>query len=303
MRLLTLVAVCTILVASICARAVAQDSAAPVTGTHGLRSNQIPTEVSAMSDSSAMSADRKHVLCWLEIKCTDFAAMKAFYGSVFGWKFQPFMDGYEIYTTPAGLMGGFSSMGLEQWDKPTAIPFIYVPDVEAALQSVDAAGGKRMFGPEAVGEDGKIGIFADPSGTIYGFADMWMPVTYSPDPLGKNGGDQPVGGSICAIEMYGGDFTATRPFFVGQFGWNLSADPAMPEYMSFNPGTGTTGVFQSHTPQAPSMVYIWSDNLEATIEAVKANGGTLIDVFEAPGMPRFAYFTDPNGNTMGLMGK
>lgn len=46
--------------------------------------------------------------------------------------------------------------------------YIAVDDVEAALQKVEALGGKRMMGPDKVPNGPEIGLFEDPQGHIVG---------------------------------------------------------------------------------------------------------------------------------------
>jgi predicted enzyme related to lactoylglutathione lyase len=47
-------------------------------------------------------------------------------------------------------------------------------------------------------------------------------------------------------------------------------------------------------------VFLYSDNLDATLSAVRAAGGTVVeDPYEFPGGRRF-HFTDPSGNELGV---
>jgi predicted enzyme related to lactoylglutathione lyase len=52
--------------------------------------------------------------------------------------------------------------------------YVAVPDVEAALQKVEAAGGTRMMGPEKVMDDTEIGLFTDPEGHVVGLVNPQM---------------------------------------------------------------------------------------------------------------------------------
>jgi uncharacterized protein len=257
--------------------------------------------VPVIAKEEAMDSNPVHSICWLEFNTKQLDSAQQFFTQVFGWKCEPFMEGYLVFTTPDGQMGGFSSRAPEG-TQPT-LAFIYVPEILAALAGIEAAGGVKVFGPEKVGETGgQIAFFKDPAGTIYGLADMQMPVEFSPDPFGMTGGDAPRHNSLCAIELYASDFAVTREFFGSQFGWQCTE--TMPQYMALNPGAGIAGTFQSHTPDGRAMAYIWSDDLDATVQAAKDAGAALIgDVFAAPGMPRFAYFTAPGGIVFGVIGK
>jgi hypothetical protein len=254
----------------------------------------------AAAPEEAVSALHPHNLCWIEFGTKELQAAKDFFSKVFGWKFEPFGEGYEIFTPPAGLMGGFSSRAPEGTQR--TLPFIYAPDVNAALVGIEAAGGVKIFGPERIPDAGHIAFFTDPAGTIYGLADMYMTVEHSPDPFGMNGGDKPQNFTICSIELFGGDFAQTSGFFGSQFAWSFRE--TMPHYMSFNPGSGVSGVYQNHTPGTKALAYIWADDLDSAVQAVKDNGGKLMgDVINVGWMGRFAYFTAPGGIEMGLIGK
>ncbi len=255
---------------------------------------------SASAQVEGMEQAQVHNICWLEFCTPDLAAAKQFFGDVFGWQTEAFMDGYEVFTTPGRQLGGFSSRAPEGMQQ--TIPYIYVADLAAALAGIEAAGGKTVFGPAQVGEDGQVAMFTDPAGTLYGLADRQSPLEFSPDPFKMYGGDSPRHNSFCTIEMFGGDFTATQRFFNGQFGWICTE--TMPQYMAFNPGAGVSGVFQSHTPAIKGMAYLWSDDLDATVALAKAQGAMLIgDILVADHMPRFAYLTAPGGIVVGIIGK
>ena len=96
-------------------------------------------------------------LNYVELAVTDIAKAKAFYEQAFGWKLTAFGPDY------AGTTTGDVDIGL-QADKAEApkapLAIVETKDLEAALKSVTAAGGK-ITKP----------IFAFPSGRRFHFTD------------------------------------------------------------------------------------------------------------------------------------
>jgi uncharacterized protein len=96
-------------------------------------------------------------LNYVELPARDIASMKAFYASAFQWSFTDFGPDY------AATMGEHSDLGFNgAEDDRTAAPLavIEVPDLEAALASVTAAGGAIT-----------VPIFGFPGGRRFHFRD------------------------------------------------------------------------------------------------------------------------------------
>lgn len=230
---------------------------------------------------------------WIE-----FAANRetgnAFFSTVFGWQFEPYMDGYDIYAVPAGVGGGYRNAG--EGDIPVLV-FIVVADIDASIAALQAEGGELLLAKEPVGE-GSIAVVTDCSGNPLGLTDLTTPLDYHPDPFGDPALLVP--NAFCGIEIYGGDLETARGFYSRHFGWSME-EPAG-EYMGFGAPAGVGGVFQSHSPQAAYVMYIWVEDVDPVLEAVAANGGSVLgEPGRAEGSPVFAYFNDPGGIMFGLM--
>ena len=65
--------------------------------------------------------------------------VKAFYGQVFDWEFQDWGDHY-VDTASSGLGAGFNAEAADAPRQPLAV--ILATNLEAALQAVQAAGGR-----------------------------------------------------------------------------------------------------------------------------------------------------------------
>ena len=109
-----------------------------------------------------------------EVIGKDGDRLQAYYSELFGWRIESDNEmGYGIVqregnTNPDGIgIGGGVGRGPEGYDGHVTF-YVEVPDVEAALAKAEELGGSRMMGPEEMGPDLVIGMFADPEGHVVG---------------------------------------------------------------------------------------------------------------------------------------
>jgi len=110
-----------------------------------------------------------------EIIGADPAALREYYGDLFGWEFtvgdatteKVSQPGAYGFAAGAGINGG---VGGGAGHRPAVLFYVNVPDVEAALAKAEAAGGRRLLGPEPATGDFTVGRFADPEGNVVGVA-------------------------------------------------------------------------------------------------------------------------------------
>ena len=81
-------------------------------------------------------------------------------------------------------------------------------------------------------------------------------------------------GRIDYVEFPGGDLIATKRFYELAFGWAFT--DYGPTYAAFD--EGIEGGLQADTDGAPAapLPVLYSDELEATLEAVQTAGGTIL---------------------------
>ena len=108
-------------------------------------------------------------------------------------------------------------------------------------------------------------------------------------------------GKICYIEMPATDVERSADFYSKVFGWNARrrGDGAT----AFDDTTGAvSGAWvRGVPPQQPGfVVYIMCDSVSATLDAVSANGGTVVQPVGANPGEITARFRDPAGNIVGL---
>jgi predicted enzyme related to lactoylglutathione lyase len=109
-------------------------------------------------------------------------------------------------------------------------------------------------------------------------------------------------GKVCYIEMPAIDIWRSAEFYGAVFGWHIRqrGDGAT----AFDDTTGeVSGTWVHGRPPSVEpglLVYIMVDNVEATIEAVIAQGGEIVQPVGGDAPEITARFRDPGGNVIGL---
>lgn len=110
---------------------------------------------------------------------------------------------------------------------------------------------------------------------------------------------------IVHIEFSATDHRAAARFYAEVFDWVTQEYPDM-KYTTFEGPEGSTGGgFNNVSEDYPAgtvLVYINTDDVNATLEKVEAAGGkTIVPKFEISGVGHSAIFTDPTGNWVALL--
>lgn len=119
-----------------------------------------------------------------EIEGKDGDALRSFYSDMFGWEIDTsVMPQYGMVPREgntnaegigiAGAVSDIPERPSTTWrgsarDQGKITVYVEVPDVERALAHAESLGGKRMLGPDEVGQGVVIGKFADPEGLLVG---------------------------------------------------------------------------------------------------------------------------------------
>jgi predicted enzyme related to lactoylglutathione lyase len=109
-------------------------------------------------------------------------------------------------------------------------------------------------------------------------------------------------GKICYLEIPATDVRRSADFYAKVFGWQLRerGDGAL----AFDDGVGqVSGTWVRGRPPSPQpglLIYIMVDSVAATIEAVLAHGGQLVQPIGGDAPEITARFCDPGGNVLGL---
>jgi predicted enzyme related to lactoylglutathione lyase len=103
-------------------------------------------------------------ICSVEMYSNDHTVTARFFNELFEWGTRETMPQYLGFDPGGGIGGVFQS----HTPLLPAVAYIYVPDVPAALQQIEAAGGKRTADPMSAPGMGTFGYFTDPSRTQMG---------------------------------------------------------------------------------------------------------------------------------------
>ena len=109
-------------------------------------------------------------------------------------------------------------------------------------------------------------------------------------------------GKICYLEMPATDIARSADFYRRAFGWNIRkrGDGAT----AFDDTTGeVSGAWVLGRPPAAQpglLFYIMVDSVAATLDAIVAAGGQIVQPLGADAPEITARFRDPGGNVIGL---
>ena len=112
---------------------------------------------------------------------------------------------------------------------------------------------------------------------------------------------------ICWIELTTDNQDAAKGFYGELFGWTYEESPMEQggEYAMFQPQAGGPGggIMTRPKPEMPTawMPYVAVDDLDASVDRVKALGGTVhMGPTPVADFGAFAVIADPSGGVMGL---
>jgi len=103
-----------------------------------------------------------------EVGAVDAERARRFYADLFDWDIRVDPSGYGLVDTgsPVGIAGGLLPAPA---GRPTWVTFyVSVEDLGKALVRVQELGGRRLMGPQPIGEDMAFAMFTDPDGNVVG---------------------------------------------------------------------------------------------------------------------------------------
>jgi uncharacterized protein len=109
-------------------------------------------------------------------------------------------------------------------------------------------------------------------------------------------------GKICYLEIPTTDVARSVAFYQAVFGWQTRrrGDGAT----AFDDAVGeVSGAWVTGRPASPNpglLLYVMVDSIAATVEAVLAHGGRIVQPMDANAPELIARFADPDGNVLGL---
>jgi len=236
--------------------------------------------------------------CWADLGTPDIDAAAAFYGGLFGWSVPEGENseqtgGYRQAMLRGKLVAGVMPL-MQEGQPPAWSTYVSVEDAEATTAKVREAGGTVMAEPMDVMDLGKMAIFADPAGAVFG---IWQPGTF----IGAEIVNET--GAIVWNELNTRDTEGAKAFYGAVFGWNYDErEFETGNYTSLKVGEDTVGGMIDITGRVPDevpahwLVYFATDDTDATIEKAKGSGGEAVfgpeDISE---VGRIAVLKDPFG--------
>ena len=235
---------------------------------------------------------------WVDLGSPDLDGAVEFYAGLFGWEVPASENveqtgGYRRATKNGRDVAGM--MPLMQEGQPTVwSSYVAVEDADATAAAVKEAGGTVMAEPMDVMDLGRMAIFVDPTGAVFG---VWQAGTFP----GAGLVNEP--GALAWNELGTRDPEAAKAFYAAVFGWGFE-DKDMGEmgtYTLWKRGEAEIGGMMDITGRVPDEVpahwlaYFAVEDTDAAVEQVKGSGGDVR--FGPVDIPagRFAVVADPFG--------
>ena len=243
---------------------------------------------------------------WVDLSSPDVNASAAFYRELLGWEaVEPERaedaGGYRMFQRGGRDVAGL--MGHMQEGQPTVwMTYISVADADETAEKVRSAGGSAIVEPMDVMDIGRMAVFADPAGAVFG---IWQPKAFA----GAEVVNEP--GSFCWNEVLTRDPEAGRAFYTSVFGWTAgrpSFEGAPESYTVWElDGRPVGGMMDMTGPYFPPEVPPhWGvvfavEDVDATVAKARELGATVTN--EPMEMPigRFAGLIDPQGASFTVM--
>jgi len=242
--------------------------------------------------------------CWVDLGTPDVDAAAAFYGGLFGWSVEEGENseqtgGYRQATLRGKPVAGVMPL-MQEGQPPAWSTYISVENADATAGKVRDAGGTVLAEPMDVLDLGRMAVFADTAGTVFG---IWQPGTF------PGAGIVNEANAIVWNELNTRDTEAAKAFYGAVFGWSFEErEFEVGTYTSLKRGKETVGGMMDLTGRVPDevpnnwLVYFAVDDADATVEKAKGSGGSVAfgpeDVSE---VGRIAVLTDPFGAAFALI--
>ena len=245
---------------------------------------------------------------WVDLASSDAATSRDFYARLFGWQVEVSPDPqYGGYATARLAGRGVAGIGPKQSPEAPSAWALYIgtDELDALADKVTTAGGTVVVAPFAVGDQGRMAVFADPVGAVI---SAWEP---SPDwQAGEQGFHGGAPNTFGWAELSARAIETAIPFYREVFGWTArksATGAGGPAYTEFEvDGESIAGGLEmpANVPaEVPSywMVYFGVDDVDRAFrQALDAGAEEMVEPQDFPG-GRFAILRDPQGAMFGLL--
>jgi uncharacterized protein len=254
---------------------------------------------------------------WYELMSTDANAAARFYGAVVGWRMADRpdaqaagMDYRTITRDDGGSAGGVLQLTPDMQAhgaRPAWVAYLYVPDLDRALQAITAYGGSVLM-PKMTLPVGQIAMLTDPMGAPF---YVMTPVPPPDKPNAQSdvfSVDQPQ--HVRWNELYSPDLARAMAFYGKHFGFQFNESmpmgPELGNYQFIDHGGLRVGAMMKQPDAAAPggwNFYVGVRSASAAKRAIEAGGGkVLMDLHQVPGGDWVLVATDPQGARFGVVG-
>jgi len=231
---------------------------------------------------------------WVDVSSPDLDKSREFYSGLFGWDAQAVPDpqagGYTMFFLN-GKMVGAATPTFSPDQHPAWSMYVCTADADATAQAVKEAGGQVIAGPIDVMGQGRMAVFADPTGAYF---SVWQPQTHR----GAELVNEP--GSFSWNELYTRDVPTATAFYQKVFGWQgEETDYGEGKYMLFQVnGRNIAGGLDMSTMLPDSipphwLVYFTVEDTADTAARARDLGGTILSGPQPTPMGPMAVISDP----------
>lgn len=243
--------------------------------------------------------------CWIDLGTPDIDASVGFYSALFGWDVPEPENAEQTGGYRQAMKNGKPVAGMmplmQEGQPPAWSTYVSVADADATAAAVKEAGGNAIAEPMDVMDLGRMAVFADPTGAVFG---IWQPGTF----IGARLVNEP--GAISWNELNTRDTGGAKAFYGAVFGWSFQDDDMgeMGTYTTLKLGEDMVGgmlnMNERGVPEevpAHWLVYFAVEDTDATIaQAKQAGGRVMVEPIDIP-PGRFAILTDPHGASFAVI--
>ncbi len=238
--------------------------------------------------------------CWVDLWTSDVDGSRKFYSELFGWEAQepsPEFGGYFMFTRHGiPVAGAMGDMGDDMPANDTWKIYLNTDDITKTIDAATAAGAQIIGTATPIADLGTMAVLIDPTGAHLG---AWEPGTFPGyTVLGEHGAPS-------WSELHTRDHAAAVAFYQSVFHWDTNTVGDTDEFrytVMQNPegdgelaGIMDAGAWLPEGVPAHWSIYWEVDDAAATIDRVKALGGSVVMDVEATPYGRLATVADPAG--------
>jgi predicted enzyme related to lactoylglutathione lyase len=242
--------------------------------------------------------------CWIDLGSPDLDASIEFYAGLFGWDIPEAENseqtgGYRQAMKDGRPVGGMMPL-MQEGQPPAWSTYVSVEDADAVASAVKDAGGAVLAEPMDVMDLGRMAVFADPEGAVFG---IWQPGTFN------GAGALKETGAVVWNELNTRGPEAAKSFYADVFGWGFEErEFETGSYTSIKAGDDTVGGMIDITGRAPDevpahwLVYFAVEDVDATVAKATDQGGAIaLEPFDIAEVGRIAIVKDQAGAVFAVM--